>query len=268
MLSDNEIMAQVMAAFQGEQSEHRQAIGDILLELEATPQHPHRAKVLEQLFREAHSLKGAARAAGLIAIEQVAHRLEDVMSAVREDKLQLTPDTCDPLYAALDAIGEMAGVAAGGQIPDVDAYQPLLSSLDQVLHTIDPGKPRTAKLAQPQAPAAPVPAPAAPTNKAEPAPAPEAPKAPPAAPTTQAAPAAPARVPSVAAKLAGWNNRLAGKQPAGGEGVAPAAQNEKRPASGGARAQAPASGGGDDTLWKADATTVRLSTTALDSTLR
>jgi two-component system chemotaxis sensor kinase CheA len=62
MLTDAEIMEQVLAAFHAEQAEHRQAAGEILLDLERNPNHPRRQELLDQLFREAHSLKGGARA--------------------------------------------------------------------------------------------------------------------------------------------------------------------------------------------------------------
>src|SRR5690242_21584416 len=101
MLNDSEIMAQVLAAFHEEQAEHRQAIAELLLELERNPDHPQRQKLLDQLFREAHSLKGGARAAGQPAVEQIAHGLEDLISAVRQGTLSLTPELCDPIYAAL-----------------------------------------------------------------------------------------------------------------------------------------------------------------------
>ena len=64
MLSDDELLAQVLAVFIEEQAEQRQTIGSIVLELEQHPQQQSR-ELLEQLFREAHSLKGGARAAGV-----------------------------------------------------------------------------------------------------------------------------------------------------------------------------------------------------------
>ena len=126
MLTDDEIKAQVLAAFQEEQAEHRQAIGELLLELERSPAHPKRQALLDQLFREAHSLKGGARAAGQPAIEQVAHLVEDLFSAVRQDRLALSSDICDPIYAALDAIGALMRHVAAGQPADLAPYQPLL----------------------------------------------------------------------------------------------------------------------------------------------
>jgi len=133
MLTDSEIMAQVLEAFREEQAEHRQAAGELLLALERDPDHPQRQALLDRLFREAHSLKGGARAAGQPEIEQIAHRVEDLFSAVRQGRRQLTPDVCDPVYAALDAIGTLMNQVAAGQPADLAPYQPLLARLTQIL---------------------------------------------------------------------------------------------------------------------------------------
>src|SRR5690242_19058646 len=132
MLNDSEIMAQVLAAFHEEQAEHRQAIGELLLELERNPDHPHRQRLLDQLFREAHSLKGGARAAGQSAVEQIAHRIEDVMSEMRRGRLQLTHELCDPIYAALDAIGTLMSEVSTKGIANLALYAPLLEMLSRV----------------------------------------------------------------------------------------------------------------------------------------
>src|SRR5687767_5597242 len=131
MHSDDEIMAQVLAVFQEEQAEHREAISTILLELERNPNHPQRSKLFDQLFREAHSLKGGARAAGLTAVEQVAHWMEDLFSAVRQGSLLLTPTVCDPIYASLDVIRSLMQQVAEGKNVTLAPYE-LLITLSQV----------------------------------------------------------------------------------------------------------------------------------------
>jgi two-component system chemotaxis sensor kinase CheA len=105
MENDDDIMAQVFAAFCEEQAEHRAAIASLLLEMEQHPDHPDDRALVDQLFRAAHSLKGSARAAGLPGIEQIAHAIEDLFAALRERRLRVTPALCDPVYAALDVIG-------------------------------------------------------------------------------------------------------------------------------------------------------------------
>lgn len=133
MLSDADIMAQVLDAFRAEQAEHRQSAGEILLELERDPHQPARKELLDQLFREAHSLKGGARAAGLSDIERLAHRIEDVFAAARAGKLELTPAVCDPIYTGLDAIGALMARHDAGEPTDLAPYQPLLDTLSGAL---------------------------------------------------------------------------------------------------------------------------------------
>lgn len=133
MLSDEEIMQQVLAAFQEEQAEHRQAIGTILLELERNPQHPQHESLVVQLFREAHSLKGGARAAGIESAEQIAHVVEDLFSAVKKGTLLITPDVCDPVYAAMEAIGALMAEIAAGREARIEPYEALLADLARLL---------------------------------------------------------------------------------------------------------------------------------------
>jgi two-component system chemotaxis sensor kinase CheA len=133
MLTDSELMAQVLAVFREEQAEHRQAAAELLLTLERNPDHPQRQALLDRLFREAHSLKGGARAAGQSEVEQIAHRVEDVFSAVRQGRRQITPDLCDPIYAALDAVGTLMNQVAVGQPADLTPHQPRLAALGNLL---------------------------------------------------------------------------------------------------------------------------------------
>jgi two-component system chemotaxis sensor kinase CheA len=118
MENDDDIMAQVFAAFCEEQAEHRAAIASLLLEMEQHPDHPDDRALVDQLFRAAHSLKGSARAAGLPGIEQIAHAIEDLFAALRQRRLRVTPALCDPVYAALDVIGVLVDRAIAHHPPD------------------------------------------------------------------------------------------------------------------------------------------------------
>jgi two-component system, chemotaxis family, sensor kinase CheA len=134
MLTDDEIMAQVLEAFHQEQAEHRQAMVDVLLELEhARDNSGERQALLDQLFREAHSLKGGARAAGILAVEELAHRVEDLFSVLRQGELVLTPEICDPIYAALDAIGALMQQVSAGHPASLEPYRPQLEALTRLV---------------------------------------------------------------------------------------------------------------------------------------
>ena len=64
MIEDSELRD----LFRIESSEHIQAIEDGLLKIEKDPRNP---ELLEELFREAHSLKGASRMLDLSDIEVI-----------------------------------------------------------------------------------------------------------------------------------------------------------------------------------------------------
>lgn len=105
VMLDDDIMRQLRATFKAEAADHVQAMNRILLELEKEPNGKEQAELLEEIFREAHSLKGAAGAADISEVEVTAHRLESVFSAAKDGEIELTADLCDVLYEAIDAVG-------------------------------------------------------------------------------------------------------------------------------------------------------------------
>lgn len=84
--------------FKAESEEHLASLDDGLLRLEKTPADP---PLLEELFRESHSLKGAARMLGLDRIETAAHGLESILNAARKGETPLGPAAIERMTAAL-----------------------------------------------------------------------------------------------------------------------------------------------------------------------
>jgi two-component system chemotaxis sensor kinase CheA len=83
---------------------------------------------LAEIFRRAHSLKGAARAVDHHAIEQLAHRLESLLERVRQGGLALDPPVVRAVLDALDAVEDVADEpeAAVEKLPAVPALDALL----------------------------------------------------------------------------------------------------------------------------------------------
>ena len=98
------------ALFTTESEEHLQHLDDALLWLEQAPGDQAR---LEEAFREAHSLKGAARMLGLGGIQVMAHKLEDVLNTLRssggsldaETRISMTRDLAELRRRVADATG-------------------------------------------------------------------------------------------------------------------------------------------------------------------
>jgi two-component system, chemotaxis family, sensor kinase CheA len=113
MIDDEELRE----IFKAESEEHLASLERGLLHLE---QNPGETGVLEEVFREAHSLKGSARMLGVTGVEVIAHRFEDVLGRARRGESQLTPDMIDRLYGQLDAIRELVKESVTGEVASVD----------------------------------------------------------------------------------------------------------------------------------------------------
>jgi two-component system, chemotaxis family, sensor kinase CheA len=111
---DTSFLRQLRATFKVEAAEHLQAITSGLLALEKAPA-AAQAELVETVFREAHSLKGGARAVDYLEVERLCQSLEDVFARWRRGESQPTPDTFDRLHASLDAIA--AALASGSAVP-------------------------------------------------------------------------------------------------------------------------------------------------------
>jgi chemosensory pili system protein ChpA (sensor histidine kinase/response regulator) len=98
----------VLPYFGPEAAEHLETITRSLLALEQSGPNPGAAE-LHALFRAVHTLKGAAYTVGCEAVGWVAHRAEDVLSAVREGRLRWSPAVVDTLLRATDAIKVLLG---------------------------------------------------------------------------------------------------------------------------------------------------------------
>ena len=104
---DREKLAQrLMATFLDELRDHVATLNRELLALEAGPPVAERGETFKLLFRAAHSLKGAARAVNVELLEQVCHRLEDILSASRSQAIEFTPQLFALLFKTVDAIDE------------------------------------------------------------------------------------------------------------------------------------------------------------------
>ena len=109
-----DIRKQLLAAFDAEHREHLQAIRSAL-------DHADRGEIdLTDVFRRAHSLKGAARAVDLPAVEEVAHQLEALFSQVLEGQQSLDAPTVATVRQNLDLIEDLVAdmcEAAGAETP-------------------------------------------------------------------------------------------------------------------------------------------------------
>jgi chemosensory pili system protein ChpA (sensor histidine kinase/response regulator) len=99
----------VLAYFGPEAHEHLEAMTTALLALE---RHGPSEAGLAAVFRAVHTLKGAAYVVGCTPIGEVAHGLEDLLVAVREERAPLSPAIVEVSFAVVDVCKQM--LDAGG----------------------------------------------------------------------------------------------------------------------------------------------------------
>ena len=111
MTSKNDaLLERLLAMFRVEADAHLQAMSSGLLALEEKPLDTRGADIIETILRDAHSLKGAARAVNLTQIEAVCQSLENVFSALKDKSLAVSSPLIDLLLQTVDALG---GLVAG-----------------------------------------------------------------------------------------------------------------------------------------------------------
>ncbi len=100
--------------------EHVQNLEAGLLHLEKYPNDTAR---LQDLLREAHTLKGDARMLGVKDVETLIHQIEHTLGTLKETAL--SPEASDRLYHGLDAIRHLTDEAVTGEPAGVNTFQVL-----------------------------------------------------------------------------------------------------------------------------------------------
>ncbi|WP_243289857.1 chemotaxis protein CheA [Bacillus sp. FJAT-47783] len=104
-------MNQYLEIFLEESNEHLQACNDKLLELE---QNPEDLLIINEIFRSAHTLKGMSATMGYEDLANLTHKMENVLDALRNETLSVTPEIVDVLFLALESLEEMVDIIAAG----------------------------------------------------------------------------------------------------------------------------------------------------------
>jgi two-component system chemotaxis sensor kinase CheA len=146
-----------------EEAEGRLAtLSELLLELE---RNGGDRELLSSVFREAHTLKGAAAVVGLADVLRVAHAMEEVLESLRRGDAAATPELVDALLGAVDGMREMVPAVLAGDDRG-DHADRLVATLTNLAPERPPPAPTaTAPPDPPAAPEAPDPPPAAPARR-------------------------------------------------------------------------------------------------------
>ena len=146
--------------FIGEATEHLEALSRELAAFENLPPSA-RVEAVDALFRHAHSVKGMAASMGYEATTTLSHRLEDLLSIVRDQPQLMLRTDVDLLLAGVD--GLMAHVKSASAALPFAAFPELLERFDARLVQLG-NRPPTAVPFPLPSPDLPPPAPLGPTH--------------------------------------------------------------------------------------------------------
>ena len=103
---------QYLEMFLEESKEHLQACNEHLLELEKNPED---LAIVNEVFRSAHTLKGMSATMGYEDIADLTHKMENVLDAIRNSKINVTTEILDVVFKAVDYLEEMVvDIESGG----------------------------------------------------------------------------------------------------------------------------------------------------------
>lgn len=128
---NDELLKRLLATFRIEADEHLQAMSSGLLALKKAPPGVEAASLVETVFREAHSLKGAARAVNLVPVESLCQSLESIFAELKNGRLPISAPLLDLLLQAVDGLGNLLASDADASPMVPPAIAALIRQLDQ-----------------------------------------------------------------------------------------------------------------------------------------
>ena len=120
---------QYMEMFLEESREHLQSLNDGLLALENDPEE---VSVVNDIFRNAHTIKGMSATMGFTKIAELTHDMENVFDLLRKEQMKVNDDIMDTLFKTIDSLEQMIeSVGAGGpeDVGDITSFASKLSAL-------------------------------------------------------------------------------------------------------------------------------------------
>lgn len=117
---------QYLQMFVEETNEHLDNMNQQLLKLDSNPADK---EAINEIFRSIHTIKGMAGSMQFNKMQQLAHAIEDVLDALRNDKIVASPDLLDLLFQGLDILqSQLSNIESAGEEGDLE-FDELLEKL-------------------------------------------------------------------------------------------------------------------------------------------
>ena len=130
---DDGFLKRINATFRIEADEHLNAFSAGLIELEKPQSQERYAEIIEAMFREIHSLKGAARSVDKKDVESICHPLEGLFSALKRKEISLTPDSFDLFFKIIERLSVLITQSDSEQtVPERQFQRELVRRLKEI----------------------------------------------------------------------------------------------------------------------------------------
>lgn len=117
IMNEQELLIILRQAFAEESAERLTAINAMMLDLEKAGLATHDRGVMEKVYREFHSLKGAARAVNYNQIETICQAVEGIFSLLKQGATTISPELFETLLEAITCIETIVAAPEPTQCP-------------------------------------------------------------------------------------------------------------------------------------------------------
>ena len=128
-------MAEIFESFVVETNETLEQLDIDLMNLESTPED---ADLLNKVFRSFHTVKGTSGFLGLVKMQALTHRLEDILNKLRKGEAKLNSKIMDGILEGYDALRELLQVVENNKNEDYDT-ELTINNLQNILDNLASG---------------------------------------------------------------------------------------------------------------------------------
>ncbi len=125
-------MAEIFESFVVETKETLEKLDLDLVKLESTPED---ADLLNEIFRSFHTVKGTSGFLGLVKMQALTHRLEDILNKLRKGEAKVTSAIMDGILSGYDSLGELLEVVENNKNEDYDT-EDVVANLEEILNNL------------------------------------------------------------------------------------------------------------------------------------
>lgn len=134
LLNDPE-MTEIFESFVIETQEILEKLNTDLVKLESDPENTN---LLNEIFRSFHTIKGTAGFLGLVKMQSLTHKLEDILNKLRKSEIKIDSQLMDVILRGYDKLIELLSVIENNKNEDLD-IELILTDLTNKLSQVEFG---------------------------------------------------------------------------------------------------------------------------------